>query len=131
MSAEEEPQLFSDIPPRLALVGIAVGGAVYFIFQALGNPQAGRIAGFSAFVLVGVVANCRPLWKERWFWIVFLGIAILHLTIILLAHWPDVHYPALMIAPFAFIDFFVIVKLIELVGRHFWRGEPPDISENS
>jgi hypothetical protein len=108
----DEP--FVDIPPKAIIPGIVAGIATYEVFHYFGYPDSGRIAGFFGLVVVGVIARCRPLWKAWRFWAVLFGIALLHLAIIISIRWPDPHYPALILAPFAFVDYFVIIKLIEI-----------------
>lgn len=117
MMARDGSGTFAEVPPKLAFVGIALAGAVYFLCKGFGYPEAGRVAGFSVGVFVGVIAMCRPLWKTQWLWGVLLVFALLHCVVIVRVHWPEIHYPTLLMAPFAFGDFFVMIGLIKLLDK--------------
>jgi hypothetical protein len=114
---------FSDIPTKAIFPAGAVAIAAYELFHHFGQQSAGRIAAFSVIALVGVIAKSRPLWSETWFWIFVSVVVLLHVAIIVSLKWPDPHYPALYLAPFAFIDYFAMIKLIELIYRQLDRTD--------
>src|SRR5262249_40944968 len=118
-------EIFVDVSPRLAVVSVAVAGVAYFLAESWGYAEAGRIAGFSIGVFIGIIAMCRPIWKRRWLWMLLLSIATLHIAIIVSIRWPEIHYPTLMIAPLAIVDFFVIKKMIEVIANYLDATHPP------
>lgn len=121
-------KVFADIPPNLAFVAIAVGFATFFVFDYWGNPGAGRVAAFFVGILVGIAAACRPFWKSVWVWETLALVIALHVAIIIFIRWPDVHYPAILIAPFAVIDFFIILFAVRAVGRYVGAIDSTDSS---
>ncbi len=118
MDSEGAQKIFAEIPPKLIFLAAAIAIAVFVAFHYFGRADAGRIAAFSVVVLVGIIAKCRPLWGKSWFWIVLLCITTLHTTIIMIVPWPDPHYPALIIAPFSFVDYFLMIALIRAIATH-------------
>lgn len=109
---------FIELPTWLAIPAAGFGAVTFEVFHHFGLASAGRVAAFFAFALFGVIAKCRPLWRKPWLWFFFLGSTIIHAAVIMLVRWPDPHYSALLIAPFAVADFFVSLKLIELIDTH-------------
>lgn len=119
---------FADIPTWMALPAAAVGAVTFEIFHCLGLSDAGRVAAFSAFIMFGVVVTCRPLWRQLWLWIFLSAVAALHAVIIVTVHWPDSHYPALLMAPFAVADFFLVLGLIKVIDRRLRNIRPSNHS---
>jgi hypothetical protein len=113
MNAEVEPKIFAELPRGLILLAVALAIPCYELFNYFGRADGGRIAAFLIIVLVGVIAKSRPLWTESWFWIFLLCVTALHTAVIMLVPWPDPHYPALILAPFTYVDYFVIIALIK------------------
>ncbi|HVN27611.1 MAG TPA: hypothetical protein VMT64_03955 [Candidatus Binataceae bacterium] len=123
MTIADGSEPFVDIPVKAILPAVAIAIAVSVAFDHFGRPDAGRIAGFAVIALVGVIARCRRFWKEPWFLAVLFGVVLLHAAVIVSVQWGDPHYPALALAPFAFVDYFAIMKPIDVIYRK--SGSPP------
>ena len=123
MTIADGSEPFVDISTKTILPALALAIAVSVAFDHFGRPDTGRIAGFAAIAFVCVIARCRRFRKKAWFWAVLFGVMLLHAAVIVPVQWGDPHYPALALAPFALVDYFAIMKLIDVIYRK--SGSPP------
>jgi hypothetical protein len=99
----------------LSLIGVTI--PIAWLFDRYGNlPLVLPFLDGGAVIVVAVVLK----WAFRrcaWFWLTMLAIAALHVTLILLVHWPDHWVPAAVWGGWGGLDLFIMLALISVVRQ--------------
>jgi hypothetical protein len=99
----------------LSLIGVTI--PIAWLFDRYGNlPLVLPFLDGGAVIVFAVVLK----WAFRrcvWFWITMLAIAALHVTLILLVHWPDHWVSAAVWGGWGGLDLFIMLALISVVRQ--------------
>jgi hypothetical protein len=86
---------------------------IWAAYIYLGDPGRGQAAWASS---VAICFAARFFWDLRnrgWFWVTLTIIVLLHLPLILLIPWPDIHLTYIAALPFVFADFGIAYGIIQ------------------
>lgn len=87
------------------------------LFDHLGRPEFGRPAGFALMLMLIVVKVCRDLRGRLWFWITIVGIAALHVPLVMLtAQWLS-RMPFRSVLFLGIVDCLAILAVVGLIER--------------
>ena len=117
MVEEQKREIFAAPSAQMGMLTAIPALLVYFVANHFGYPGKGRIAAFSIGVLIGVVATSRPMWNRRFLWPCLALMIGLHVVIAMFVPWSNQRFPTMLIAPFAFIDFGLMLGVIALVEK--------------
>ncbi|HEX8724042.1 MAG TPA: hypothetical protein VF737_01475 [Gemmatimonadaceae bacterium] len=107
----------SDGENRAQWAGIKFGLLVLpvaLVFSYMGQGDLGRSL---AIALVSILFAIRFRWDLRrhvWFWGTIALVLVLESPLFFLIRWPEGWTPAVIILPFAVVEFIVIVKAVQL-----------------
>ena len=99
---------------------LALGLApVMIMFFAIGRADLAR----PAFIAIGAtVFAVRQKWEychRRWFWFVVAGVILIHVPILVYSVFPNRWIPAVLLMPFAFADYIVMIVAIRTAANLF------------
>ena len=108
---------FDSISRKWALLIGLVACPLLFVF---GDEVRGAAAAYSALVIGVAIRYFWDLKNRIWFWAVMAIIVVLHIPIVLFAHWPfDQHFNYVQMLPLALLDFAVMWGIIRVAERMF------------
>src|SRR5205807_613725 len=100
--------------------------ALALLFDHFGRFDLARPSLISVGMLAIAIALRWKLRRHLWFWITMTFLTALHLPLILFVPWTTKWIPAVVIAPFAIADLYVMLWILSVVGK-FMAG--PKIAE--
>src|ERR1043166_6501931 len=100
------------------IIGSTLGA---WLFDHLGRLDLAIPVLLSIAVLAFSIAVKWQLRQRVWFWITMTVIATLHVLLILSVSWPTEWVPALVITPIITVDFYAILWILSVVGKHMER----------
>lgn len=99
------------------MLSICCGAPAFLLLAISGRPDQGLVAALSISIMVLVVRTSWKLRSRPWFWLVVGGFAVAHAILVLLTHFPRVHFVLLICIPAAFIDFSVMIASFWFLER--------------
>jgi len=88
------------------------------LLDYFGRPELGLPILFSIAVLAVVIKVYSELYRQLWFWLTMLALAILHVPLILYCPWKPVWFPASAIFILCLPDVALMIWIITLVQRN-------------
>jgi len=104
---------------------IVIVGVLSFIpdlvLSHFGFRNEGPVASYMIMVLILLIYTSRPLLSNKWVFIALFIFILTHIIALLSITWPDRHYPALAIGPFAIVDFIAMKYIVKIIDKRELR----------
>jgi hypothetical protein len=104
--------------PWWGVLGVVLGTIVLgLLFLVSGRLDLARPSLFTIATFSLVIVMRWKLGRNAWFWITIAALVGLHLPLILFIPWTTKWIPAVVIAPFAMADLYVMLWVLRVVGK--------------
>lgn len=104
--------------PWWGVLGVIFGTVLLaFLFDFFGRFDLARPSLMSAGMVAIAIALRWKLRRHTWFWVTMSILAALHLPLILFIPWTTKWIPAVVVAPFAMADLYVMLWVLFVVRR--------------
>jgi hypothetical protein len=111
-----EPQI-QRLNSKLAYAVAAIAMLGSFLINKYFNSNIGWATGLFLIVVLFAIILYWQLRSQAWFWVTIGSITTIHIVGILLIPWPNTHWSAPALLPFAFLDLVVVLYWVKTVGR--------------